>query len=100
MDIDDLEPVTRTQAKLYGLQAVVAAMLIEVFGGSENIDQMSERIMATAMSIVSRYQLRGDSTDKEREIARAMMEAIAMETVTACAHSARVLRDQRPGQER
>ena len=88
--MDELNTIAQTQAKLYVLQSVVAAMLSRHFESQDDIDHEGQEILNTALGSIAKFDLRGEATQEQKDAARAMMEAVATDTVTAALQSARL----------
>ncbi len=88
--MDKLTTTAETQAKLYALQSVIAAMLVEHFRAQDDIERAGREILETALGSIAKFDLRGDATQEQKDTAQAMMEAVATETVTAALQSARL----------
>ena len=84
--------IAEIQAKLYALQSVVAAMLAQHFENQSDLEREGKDILDTALGSIAKFDLRGDATQQQKDIARAIMEATATETVTAALQSARLRR--------
>ncbi len=91
--MDELSTITEVQAKLYALQSVVAAVLAHHFENQSDLEREGKNILDTALGSIAKFDLRGDATQEQKDIARAIMEATATETVTAALQSARLRRE-------
>ena len=94
MPIEDLSPTARTQAQLYALQAVIAALLVRLLESTDDVDTEAKAISEIAFSSIGKFELRGKATANEKDAARAMMEAFASETIMEAANSARKRRER------
>lgn len=88
----ELTKLAQTQAQIYALQAVLAALLARYFETHEDLEDEGRDILDTALGSIAKFDLRGDATQEEKDIARATMEAVATETVSAALQSARLRR--------
>ena len=91
--MDELNSIGEVQAKLFALQSVVAAVLARHFENQSDLEREGRYILDTAIGSIAKFDLRGDATQKQKDIVRAMMEAAATETVTAALQSARQRRE-------
>ena len=90
--MNELSTIAKVQANLYGLQSVVAAVLARHFDSQDDLEREGKKILNTALGSIAKFDLRGDATQEQKDITRAMMEAAATETVTAALQSARLRR--------
>lgn len=90
--MNELSTIAEVQAKLYALQSVVAAVLARHFDNQSDFEREGKNILDTALGSIAKFDLRGDATQEQKDIARAIMEAAATETVTAALQSARLRR--------
>ncbi len=88
--MDELNSIVEVQAKLFALQSVVAAVLARHFENQGDLEREGQNILDTVLGSIAKFDLRGDATQEQKGIARAMMEAAATETVTAALQSARL----------
>ncbi len=72
---------------LEDVAAVDVAVLVEDPMGTGR-----DPLLNTALGSIAKFDLRGDATQEQKDIARAMMEAAATQTVTAALQSARLRR--------
>ncbi len=90
MSLDQLSPDNQKLAKIYSMQCVVAAFLVRHLEQSSNIDAEESEIMEIAMASIKKFKIRGENEEDISDIARAVMEAFATETISASAQSARL----------
>ena len=91
--MNELSAIAEVQAKLYALQSVVAAVLARHFDNQRDIGREGKYILNTALGSIEKFDLRGNATLEQKDIARALMESAATETVTAALQSARLRRE-------
>ncbi len=90
--MNELSKIAEMQAKLYALESVVAAVLTRHLDEQSDLEREGKDILDTALGSIAKFDLRGDATQEQKDIARAMMEAAATQTVTAALQSARLRR--------
>ena len=90
--MNQLSTIAEVQAKLYALQSVVAAVIACHFDNKSDLEREGKNILDTVLGSIAKFDLRGDATQEQKDIARAMMEAAASETVTSALQSARLRR--------
>ena len=90
MGTETLPPLAQTQARLYALQAVVGATLVRLFEDSDDIEGQTKELLDIAMGSIQKFDFYGENTEDQINVARAIMEAFATETVTAAAQSGRL----------
>ncbi len=88
--MNELSKIAEVQAKLYALESVVAAVLTRCLDNQRDLEREGKDILDTALDSIAKFDLRGDATQEQKNIARAMMEAVATQTVTAALQSARL----------
>lgn len=86
----ELNTSGRTQAQLYALQMVVAALLVRQFEAQTDMEAEGQDILETALGSIRKFDLRGDTTEEQKDVARATMEALATDTISAALQSARL----------
>lgn len=89
MGLDEIPTPAQTQAKLYALQMVVAALLVRHIEAVDDGDDEAKELEKIALGSVRKFELRGKNTDAQRDAARALMEAFASDTIHSAAHSVR-----------
>ncbi len=89
MDLDSLPLSARAHASAHAVTCVVAAICSRLLEREADIDTSAKEILEMALGSVRKFNILTDGTLEQAETARAIMEAVATELVTASAHTAR-----------